>query len=59
MVKIYSNHGNGSGFFCSMNDPNINFKHALFTNNQVLYEENIRIGKKISLKYQFELKHFT
>jgi len=49
MVKIHSNHGNGSGFFYFMNDSNINFKHALFTNNHVLDEESIRIGEKISL----------
>jgi hypothetical protein len=59
MAKIHSNHGNGSGFFCSINDPNINFKHALFTNNHVLDEESIKIGEKISLEYKSELKYFT
>ena len=28
MVKIYSNYINGSGFFCYINDPDINFKHV-------------------------------
>ena len=59
MVKIYSNQGNGSGFFCFINDPNINFNYALFTNNHVLGKENINIGERISFEYKSELKYFT
>ena len=58
MVKIYSNQGTGSGFFCMINDPNIDFKYALFTNNHVLDKENIKIGERISLEYKSELKNF-
>ena len=59
MVKIYSNQGNGSGFFCFINDPSINFNYALFTNNHVLGKENINIGERISFEYKSELKNFT
>jgi len=37
--------GKGSGFFCEID--NFPFKYALFTNNHVLNESNIEIGKKI------------
>ena len=59
MVKIYSNQGKGSGFFCFINDSSINFNYALFTNNHVLGKENIVIGEKISFEYKSELKYFT
>ena len=59
MVKIYSNQVKGSGFFCFINDPSINFKYALFTNNHVLGKENINIGERISFEYKSELKNFT
>ncbi len=59
MVKIYSNQGKGSGFFCFINDSSINFKYALFTNNHVLGKENINIGERISFEYKSELKNFT
>ena len=42
-----------------INDPNINFKYALFTNNHVLGKENINIGERISLEYKSELKNFV
>ena len=58
MVKIYSNQGTGSGFFCMINDPNIDFKYALFTNNHVLDKESIKIGERISLEYKSEKKNF-
>ena len=37
--------GIGSGFFCEMN--NFLFKYALYTNNHILNESNIKIGKVI------------
>ena len=39
----------GSGFFCKLN--NFPIKYALFTNNHVLDESNIEIGKKITFEY--------
>ena len=45
-----NNKGKGSGFFCKIN---INFpiKYALFTNNHILNETNLEIGKKINFEY--------
>ena len=40
----------GSGFFCKLND-NFPIKYALFTNNHILDESNIEIGKTIKLEY--------
>ena len=37
--------GKGSGFFCEID--NFPIKYALFTNNRVLNESNIKIGKTI------------
>ena len=41
----------GSGFFCKLNDNTIPFKYALFTNNHVLDESSIDIGKTIKFEY--------
>ena len=49
---ITQNNGIGNGFFCKLNDSNIPFQKALFTNNHVLNEKNIKKEKKIKLKYQ-------
>ena len=49
--KITGEKGTGSGFFCKLSDENIPFKCALFTNNHVLNESNIDIGKTIKLEY--------
>ena len=38
--------GKGSGFFCEID--NFPIKYALFTNNHILNETNIEIGKKIN-----------
>ena len=45
--------GKGSGFFCEIDINNINFpfKYALFTNNHILDESNIEIGKIIHFEY--------
>jgi len=40
--------GKGSGFFCEID--NFLIKYALFTNNHVLNESNIEIGKKINFE---------
>ena len=40
--------GKGSGFFCEIN--NFPIKYALFTNNHVLNESNIEIGKTINFE---------
>ena len=40
--------GKGSGFFCEID--NFPFKYALFTNNHVLNESNIEIGKTINIE---------
>jgi len=49
---ITLNNGIGNGFFCKLNDSNIPFQKALFTNNHVLNEKNIKKNKKIKLKYK-------
>ena len=41
----------GIGFFCEINDDNIPFKKALFTNNHVLDEKSIEIDKEIQFEY--------
>ena len=46
----------GTGFFCEINDDNIPFKKALFTNNHVLNEDRIEINKEIQFKYLKEDK---
>ena len=40
----------GTGFFCEINDNNIPFKKALFTNNHVLNKESIKINKEIEFE---------
>ena len=42
--------GHGSGFFCEI-EENFPIKYALFTNNHILNESNLEIGKTINLKY--------
>ena len=46
----------GTGFFCEINDDNIPFKRALFTNNHVLNEKRIENGKEIEFEYLKEKK---
>ena len=46
----------GTGFFCEINDNNIPFKKALFTNNHVLNESYIKSNKIIELEYLKEKK---
>ena len=46
--------GNGSGFFCEIGGD-FPIKYALFTNNHILNESNLEIGKTIKFKY-FESK---
>ena len=41
--------GKGSGFFCKL--AKFPIKYALFTNNHILNEYNIEIGKKIKFEY--------
>ena len=41
----------GSGFFCEINDNNIPFKKALFTNNHILDENIIKNNKGIEFEY--------
>ena len=42
--------GHGSGFFCEIGG-NFPIKYALFTNNHILNESNLEIGKIIKFKY--------
>ena len=49
--------GHGSGFFCEIGG-NFPIKYALFTNNHILNESNLEIGKTIKFKY-FESKFLT
>ena len=48
--------GHGSGFFCQI--ENFPIKYALFTNNHILNESNLEIGKTIKFKY-FESKFLS
>ena len=43
--------GLGTGFFCEINDNDIPFNKALFTNNHVLDEKRIEIDKEIEFEY--------
>ena len=54
-IKI-ENLGSGTGFFCEINDEDIPFKKALFTNNHVLNEESLDINKEIKFEYCKEKK---
>ena len=49
---ITMNDGLGNGFFCKLNNSYIPFKKALFTNNHIINEENLKVGKTIKLNYQ-------
>ena len=40
-------YGVGTGFFCEIDDKNIPFKTALFTNNHILDEKKLEINKEI------------
>ena len=48
--------GKGTGFFCKLD--NFPIKYALFTNNHVLDELNIEIGKNINFEY-LEKSYFS
>ena len=48
--------GIGTGFFLEINDYNIPFKKALFTNNHVLNKNSIEINKEIIFEYCKRLK---
>ena len=48
--------GIGTGFFLEINDDNIPFKKALFTNNHVLNKNNIKMNKEIIFEYCKNLK---
>ena len=50
------NKGSSIGFFCEINDDNIPFKKALFTNNHILNENSIEINKEIEFEYLNEKK---
>ena len=41
----------GTGFFCEINDDNIPFKKALFTNNHILDDNSIQVNKVIEFDY--------
>ena len=43
--------GSGTGFFCEINDKNIPFNKALFTNNHVLDENSLQIDEEIEFEY--------
>ena len=46
--KIFNS--SGTGFFCEINEDNIPFKKALFTNNHVLDKNSIKINKEIKFE---------
>lgn len=43
--------GTGTGFFCSIDVKDIPFKKALFTNNHILNEQSIKVGKTIVFEF--------
>ena len=43
--------GLGTGFFCDIDNNDLPFRKALFTNNHVLDENRIKINKKIEFEY--------
>ena len=49
--KIITDNWNGSGFFCIIPIKNEKIK-MLFTNNHILNNESIQIGKKIRCAYK-------
>jgi len=49
--KKGNNFGYGTGLFCEINDDNIPFKKALFTNNHILDITKIQIGNFINMEY--------
>jgi len=58
--KIENNkliNGHGSGFFCEIAE-NFPIKYGLFTNNHILNESNLEIGKIIKFKY-FQSKYLS
>ena len=48
--------GVGTGFFCEINNINIPFNKALFTNNHVLNEKSIENNEEIKFEYLKEKK---
>ena len=50
--------GKAIGFFCEF-DKNFPIKYTLFTNNHILNEESIKIGKVIEIEYNNELGYIT
>lgn len=46
----------GTGFFCEINDNDIRFKKALFTNNHILGIENLQINRDIVIEYLENIK---
>ena len=49
--NIGGNKGKGSAFFCDLDNKDLPFKYALFTNNHVLNESNLEIGNLIDFEY--------
>ena len=41
----------GSGFFCEIDDKNIPFRKALFTNNHILDKNRIKKNQNIEFEY--------
>ena len=48
--------GIGTGFFLEINDNNIPFEKALFTNNHILNKNSIEMNKEIVFEYCKEIK---
>ena len=57
VCRIYKNGKRGNGFFCRIPYPNSpNYLLILATNNHVLNEEDIQIGKEISFSWNNDTK---
>ena len=52
----YGTSDSGIGFFCEINDDDIPFKKALFTNNHILNEKSLDINNEIKFEYFKEEK---
>ena len=55
-IKNNGKSSSDTGFFCELDDEDIDFKKALFTNNHILDETKLEINKEIEFEYLNEFK---
>ena len=57
-IKQNGKSSSDTGFFCELDDEDIDFKKALFTNNHILDETKLEINKEIEFEHLNEFKNF-